>query len=222
MITFIDLYNKITGQAWSMFDGDIDSSDEFETSVTTAIQKALSDLWCSYKFPFRYETQIIKTRVNKSDYPMPIGNIIQKTIRNKKVYGVKLDKTFLSYDSDYEIFDDEFGKPEKFYTKNDTIYFYPIPDDYYKIELEYLTISPAKDENGASIPTLTEETDYIDIPEKYEILFLNALMSLSMIYLIASESDENYSSYKKQYEKAYKILIDFTKDVQTDKCIGWR
>ena len=62
MITLIDLYNEITGQAWSMFDGDVEAQDEFETSVTTSIQKALSSIWCSYKFPFRNKTQNFKTK----------------------------------------------------------------------------------------------------------------------------------------------------------------
>ena len=41
MIKYIDLYNDVTGQPWSMFDGDVESEDEFESTVKLSIQKAL-------------------------------------------------------------------------------------------------------------------------------------------------------------------------------------
>ena len=66
------------------------------------------------------------------------------------------------------------------------------------------------------------DSDYIDIPERYEILFENALITLTMVYAIASESDENYAGYLKQYNDAYKLLIEFTKGIELDKRIGWR
>ena len=221
-IKFIDLYNSITGQAWSMFDGEVEAQDEFETSVTTSIQKALSALWCSYDFPFRNKTYTFKTKSGKESYAAPNGNIAQKTINHKKVYGVKYDKTYLKYEPNYETLEETTGEPEYFYVKNDNIYLYPTPDDVYKIEIEYWTIFAAKDNRGISKANLENENDYIDISEKYEDLFKNALLPLAMTYLIASESDENFSSYKKQYDDAYKILIKFTRGINIDKTIGWR
>ena len=97
MITFIDLYNYMTGQAWSMFDGDVEAIDEFETSVTTSIQKALNSLWCSYKFPFRNKTQVVRVRSGVKSYSTPNGKIAEKTIKGKKVFCVKIGNKFLSY-----------------------------------------------------------------------------------------------------------------------------
>ena len=221
-IKYIDLYNQVTGQAWSMFDGEVEAQDEFESAVTTSLQKALSALWCSYNFPFRNKTFILKTKPGKELYATPNGNIAQKTVNHKKVYGVKLGNKFLEYEPDYEVLEEKTGEPESFYIKNDNLYLYPTPDDFYKIEIEYWTIYTAKNNLGISKPTLENTNDYIDVPVKYEILFKNALLPLAMTYLIANETDENYSGYKKQYEDAYKILIEYTRGMKIDKTIGWR
>lgn len=222
MITLIDLYNEITGQAWSMFDGDVEAQDEFETSVTTSIQKALSSIWCSYKFPFRNKTQNFKTKKGVVSYTTPNGNIATKTLNGKNVYCIKIDKEYLEYEPNYEILEEKEGKPEKFFYKNDKLYLYPTPDDTYSVEVEYWTIFAACDEDGTSKATLENENDYIDIPEKYENLFKMALMPLAMVYAIASETDENHSGYKRQYDEAYKNLIEFSRGIDIEKRIGWR
>ena len=221
-ITYLDLYNEVTGQAWSMFDSETESEDEFESAVTSSIQKALNVLWCSYKFPFRNKTKSFNTKRNKAEYSTPNGNIAQKTVNSQKVYGVKIGTDFLEYEPDYETLDEETGTPEKFYIKNDKLYLYPTPDAAYTVKIEYWTFFAACDKDGNSKATLEDETDYIDIDEKYEHLFKAALLPLCMLYAIASESDENYSGYKNQYDDAYKILIEFTRGIEIDKRIGWR
>lgn len=212
----------MTGQAWSMFDGEVEAMDEFESSVTTSIQKALNSLWCSYKFPFRNKTMKFKTRSGVNQYSTPNGNIAQKILKNKKVYGVKIGKNYLEYEPDFETLEDETGTPEKFYVKNDKLFLYPTPDDSYDVEIEYWTIFAACDEDGNSKATLEVDTDYIDIGEKYESIFKAALLPLCMVYAIASDSDENHSGYQRQYEDAYKILVEFTRGIEIDKRIGWR
>lgn len=212
----------MTGQAWSMFDGEVEAMDEFESSVTTSIQKALNSLWCSYKFPFRNKTMKFKTRSGVNQYSTPNGNIAQKILKNKKVYGVKIGKNYLEYEPDFETLEDETGTPEKFYVRNDKLFLYPTPDDSYDVEIEYWTIFAACDEDGNSKATLEVDTDYIDINEKYESIFKAALLPLCMVYAIASDSDENHSGYQRQYEDAYKILVEFTRGIEIDKRIGWR
>ena len=205
-----------------MFDGEVEAMDEFESSVTTSIQKALNSLWCSYKFPFRNKTMKFKTRSGVNQYSTPNGNIAQKILKNKKVYGVKIGKNYLEYEPDFETLEDETGTPEKFYVKNDKLFLYPTPDDSYDVEIEYWTIFAACDEDGNSKATLEVDTDYIDIDEKYESIFKAALLPLCMVYAIASDSDENHSGYQRQYEDAYKILVEFTRGIEIDKRMGWR
>lgn len=221
-ITFLDIYNKITGQAWSMFDSEVEDKDEFETTVTTSIQKALSALWCSYKFNFRDKKYTLKTVAGKAEYNKPRGNIIKKTIKGRKVYGIRLGKNFLSYEPDYEVLEDKQGEPQSFCILNDKICLYPTPDKVYELNVEYLTFEAACDEDGNTKFNLEEDTDYINIPEDYEDLFEKALMPLAMTYLIASDTDENFSQYRAQYEAAYKNLIDYCLGADIDKTIGWR
>ena len=220
-ITFLDLYNDMTGQAWSMFDGDVESMEEFEKSVTTSIQKALNNIWCSFAFPFREKTLTFKTKNGVAAYTKPTGNIIEKTISGQTIHCVKIDNTFLSYEPDYEILEDVSGKPDRFYIKNNKIYLYPQPDSVYVVDIDYLTIYPAKAQNGVPKNTLIKDTDYIDIPIEYEELFKSALLPFAMTYAIASEKDENYSGYMQQYKDAYKLLVKNTKGINKDKIIGW-
>ena len=122
-IKFIDLYNEVAQQAWSMYDSDATDKDEFESALTSSIQKALSELWCSYNFPFRLKTQKLKTKINKSEYELPNGKIFIKTINSQEKYSIKCGNTFLNFLDDFEELDDEAkGKPEYFYVKGDKLY----------------------------------------------------------------------------------------------------
>lgn len=42
-----------------------------------------------------------------------------------------------------------------------------------------------------------------------------------MLYAIASETDENYSGYKEQFAKAYKILLNYTAGINREKRVTW-
>ena len=50
-----------------------------------------------------------------------------------------------------------------------------------------------------------------------EEIFKNAVISRAMLNSISSESDENYSAYKKQSEIAYRQLVKYSKGVGQDK-----
>ena len=212
-LTFKDLYNEITGQAWSMFDGEVESKEEFETSVTTSIQKALADLWFSYEFSFRKRYQYIKTRVNKYDYSLPNGQIDRKS--------VSYNNEELGYLATTKGLDDKVGEPEYFYISKNKLCLYPIPDSTYTVEVEYLSTMPACNKDSEEISNLKEDTDYINIDTDTEDLFKNTLLPLAMMYLIASETDENYSAYAWQYERAFKKLKKYSEQLKQERVIGW-
>lgn len=222
MITFLDLYNKVSGQAWSMFDGEVESAEEFETSVTSSIQKALGNLWCSHKFSFTQKTMSFKTTIGCSNYLSPNGNIIKKNVKGQMVYAIRCEDNYLEYDEFCDEDNTEFGKPSHFCIKNDEIVLSPIPDKEYDISIEYNSIFCAKSKDGLEKAVLEEEDDYIDIPVKYERLFLNALLPYAMTYAIANETDENYSAYHKQYLAALELLLDKTEVVQVKRKYGWK
>lgn len=220
-LTFLDIYNDVAGQAWSMYDGDAESLDEMESALKSSINKALSEIWCSYPFPFRIKTHTINTTPNLASYIAPNGNIIKKMVSNSQVYSVRIGKNYLEYLDDYEILEDKRGLPKGFYIKNDNIVFYPTPDDNYNVTIEYLTLAIGEDDFGDSVYSLKNDNDTIDIPQKYENIFKNALITKSMLYAIASESDENYSGYKEQFDRAYKILINYTSGLKKEKRVYW-
>lgn len=220
-LTFLDIYNEVAGQAWSMYDGDVESIDEMESALKSSINKALSEIWCSYPFPFRIKTLNITTTQGNSEYSTPNGNIIKKTVSGSQVYSVRIGKNYLEYLDDYETLDDKKGAPTGFYIKNDTLILYPAPDDTYTVIIEYLTLAIGEDDFGDSVYTLKNDNDTINIPEKYENIFKNALITKSMLYAIASESDENYSGYKEQYDRAYKILINYTSGLKKEQRVYW-
>lgn len=220
-LTFLDVYNEVAGQAWSMYDGDVESIDEMESALKSSINKALSEIWCSYPFPFRIKTLNISTSPNNSEYSTPNGNIIKKTVSGSQVYSVRIGKNYLEYLDDYETLDDKKGTPTGFYIRNDSLVLYPTPDNTYTVVIEYLTLAIGEDDFGDSIYTLKNDNDTINIPEKYENIFKNALITKSMLYAIASESDENYSGYKEQYDRAYKILINYTSGLKKEQRVYW-
>ena len=221
-ITFLELYNEVSGQPWSMYDSEAESDDDLESALKISINKALSYLWNLYPWSFRVTSTKIKTKSGTASYSMPDGLLTRKTISGVQKYGVKYDGSYLTYASDYELLDDEeTGEPEQFYTEGDNIYFYPTPDNTYTINISYLLLPYGLDEDNNKIYELSSETDTINIPEKYEALFKNCLISLAMLYAIADESDENYSGYKNQYEDALNILLKYCNRSLTDKNIVW-
>lgn len=220
-LTFLDIYNEVAGQAWSMYDGDAESVDEMESALKSSINKALSEIWCSYPFPFRIKTMTIATREGVNEYATPNGNILKKTVAGNQVYSIRIGTDYLEYLDDYETFEVKSGKPTGFYISNENIYLYPTPDNVYTVTIEYLTLAIGEDDFGSAIYSLQKEEDAINIPEKYEIIFKNVLITKSMLYAIASETDENYSGYKEQYDKAYKILLNYTSGLEKERRVYW-
>lgn len=220
-LTFLDIYNDVAGQAWSMYDGDAESVDEMESALKSSINKALSELWCSYPFPFRIKNMSLVTREDVNEYATPNGNILKKTVLGKQVYSIRIGKNYLEYLDEFETLETKSGIPTGFYVSNENIYLYPTPDKAYTVNIEYLTLAIGEDDFGTAVFSLVNDEDTIDIPEKYENIFKNALITKSMLYAIASESDENYSGYKEQYERAYKILLDYTSGLKKERKVFW-
>ena len=220
-ITFLELYNECAGQPWSMYDSDAVSLDDLESALRISINKACSYLWNYQPWSFRKRTQRIKTRENKIDYDLPIGLLQRKTISGTQKYGVKYNGKYLPYLDDYEEMEESIGEPEYFYIDGDKLYIYPTPDDSYTITLNYLTLTYAQNEDEEDVYSFTSDTDILNIPEQYEQLFVNCLISLAMMYAIADETDENYAGYLKQYEDALAILVKYCNTKINERSFVW-
>ena len=206
-ITLLDIYNKVAEQAWSMFDNETIDTDDFEPALLSAINKALVEIWCSYPFEFRLREKTIFTQRSINKYHLPDGVILQKMTSSGEKYSIQINRKYLDYIENPEELEICSGKPTGFFVKNESLCFYPVPDGMYKVTMRYLTFSIGYDVQDKPIYAMREATDKLVIPEKYEQLFMNALISKALMYAIASPNDENYAGYALQYETSYKLLL---------------
>ena len=220
-ITFLELYNEVASQPWSMFDADAESIDDLEGSLKTSINKAISHLWNLQPWSFRVQDMKTRLATGRNKIPMPNGKLLKESSNNKTTYGIKCNGKPLEYLADYDALEEKTGTPEGFYLKGENIYFYPTADNTYTIDITYLMLPYALTEDGEEIYELKEETDVLNVPDKYSALFRNCLISLAMIYAIADENDENHSGYQRQYEDALETLIDYCNTPLVDRILFW-
>ncbi|MEI7474691.1 MAG: hypothetical protein WCK67_07915 [bacterium] len=217
-LTLLDIYNKVTGQAWSIDDTDISTEDGVEQKVLTSIQKALRVIWDSYPYSFKLKNMTLNTISGQTSYDQPIGKIIDKGIWLIQNIG---DPIEIKNKPDNQGLNFDTGTPEYFYIKYNKLNFYPIPDDIYQISIDYNSFRMGIDENDIPIFNLKSLTDRLDIPEMFEDIFLTALMNKAMINSIADSTNENYTPYITQFIESYKTMLDSISGVESTPRILW-
>ena len=213
-LTLLDLYNTAATQEWSMYDNDARSGEEFEKSLVLALNKALQEILYSYNFEFRNKTHLLLTVPNINSYDLPTGMIKKNSLGN---YCVKLSGKFLPLIEKPDLLPEKSGMPEGFYLKNDKIYLYPTPTNQAIVVIDYVSLAIGENKEGEEIFALNDEEDIVAVQAHLEKLFTNAVIARTMLNSIASESDENYSAYKKQSETAYRLLIKYAKGADGEK-----
>ena len=220
-INFLDLYNDVASQPWSMFDSGAAVKEDFEPALVSSINKAIIDIWYSYPFPFRVKKYSLSTMRNIQKYKLPNGNIINEDSIEDNLFAIKIDDSYLEYNPDITESNVLIGKPQEFSIVDDELIIYPIPDKRYVVSIKYLTLAIGFDKDENEIFYLENPTDFINIPEKYEPLLKNAILAKALVDSIASVNDENYAGYKLQFDKAYKLLIKITNPVKKSKFISF-
>ena len=215
-LTLLNLYNSAASQEWSMYDGGAASTDEMEESLVIALNKAVTEILYSYPFNFRKRTHVILALPGISSYDLPSGLI---SLKNSENSSVKCNLKTLRLIKNPSLLDDKIGMPEGFYIKGDKIVFYPKPAEKTMIVVDYVTLAIGENTSGNEIFALKNSDDVVTIPEYLEELFKQAVISRTMLNTISSESDENYSAYKRQSETAYRLLIKYSKGVGQDKSV---
>ena len=215
-LTLLDLYNTAASQEWAMYDNDAISDSEFEDSFVLAINKSIIDILSSYDFPFRERTHLILTIPKMDSYDLPNG-LIKRDLNGN--YAVKYNSMLLKYIENPLELDIKIGTPEGFYIKKDKIVLYPIPQEKGIVTIDYMTLAVGENANGEEIFSLKNDDDILLVPQHLEELMKEAIITRTMLSTIASESDENYSAYLKQADRAYKLLIKYSKGVRQDKSI---
>lgn len=215
-ITLLDLYNATASQEWAMYDNDAVSDTEFEDSLVIALNKAILEIYSSYDFPFRERTHLILTIPKCESYEMPNG-LIKQTQNGQ--YAVKYNSIQLELEKNPENLTSQIGTPKKFYIKNNEIVLYPTPIEKGMVTVDYYTLAIGESAEGDEIFSLKKDDDVLTVPIHLEEIMKEAIMTRTMLNSIASESDENYSAYKKQADKAYRLLVKYSKGVGLDKAI---
>jgi len=215
-LTFLDLYNTAASQEWSVYDNDVTSNADMEDSLIIDLNKAVTEILYSYPFSFRERTHVIMTLPNLNSYSLPQGVIMQDKNGNPliKICGRKLH--LIKNPSELE---EKSGIPEGFYIKGSKIVFYPAPAEKFIVTIDYVSLAIGEDKNGQDIFSLQDKDDTISVPEHLETIFKQAVISRTMLKSISSESDENYSAYKKQSELSYRQLVKYSKGVMADKSV---
>lgn len=213
-LTLLDLYNAAATQEWAMYDNDALSDKEFEDSLVIAINKAIVEIYASYDFPFRERTHLILTVPKTDAYDMPSG-LIKRDKQGKHL--VKYNSSLLEYAETPYYLKAKLGIPEKFYIQNDSIVFYPTPIEKGMVTIDYMTLVIGESTDGEEIYALKNDSDRLYVPLHLEQLMKEAIITRTMLNTIASETDENFSAYKKQADKALKLLIKYAKGVGADK-----
>ena len=215
-LTLLDLYNTAASQEWAMYDNDAVSDSEMEDSLVLAINKAILDIYSSYNFPFRERTHLILTIPHLNSYDAPSGIIKKDKVGN---YLVKYNSCTLEFVENPNSLNPKCGLPDSFYIKNDKIILYPTPCEKCLITIDYYTLAIGENDEGEEIYSLKNAGDILTVPAYLEELVKEAIITRTMLNSIASESDENFSAYKKQADKAFKLLVKYSKGVEQNKKI---
>lgn len=213
-ITLLDLYNATASQEWAMYDNDALSDAEFEDSLVLAINKAILEIYASYDFSFRERTHLILTIPRMDAYDMPSG-LIKRDSKGRHI--VKYNSSLLRFIDDPAHIKMTLGTPEGFFIQNGNIVFSPIPQEKGMVTIDYHTLVIGESAEGEELYALKKDSDILLVPPHLEELMKEAIITRTMLNSIASESDENFSAYKKQADKALKLLIKYSKGVGVDK-----
>lgn len=215
-ITLLDLYNTAATQEWAMYDNDAMSDAEFEDSLILALNKAIIDIYASFDFSFRERTHLILTIPRMDVYDMPSG-LIKKDKEGRPL--VKYNSKLIPFIENISELSPSSGVPEGFYIQNNKIVLHPVPIEKGLLTIDYFTLAIGENSKGEEIYALKNDSDILSVPVYLEELMKEAIITRAMLNTIASESDENYSAYLKQADRAYKLLIKYSKGVGQDKKI---
>ena len=215
-LTLLDLYNAAASQEWSMYDGEAATTEEMEKSLIIALNKALAEIMYSRPFHFRERTQVIITVPKIKNYELPYGLILKDKNGN---FAIKANSKPLELITNPFELEETEGLPSGFYLKGGDLILYPTPAEKSIITIDYLTLALGENSQDDELYHLSNAEDTVLVPTHLEELLKQAVISKTMLNTISSESDENYSAYKKQFETAYKLLIKYERGAGQDKSV---
>lgn len=209
---------ELGNSAWSGFNADdmvFDSEDSLQ--ARTELNKAIRYLINLEDFPFRAKEHSIETDNAVEYYKKQDGQIT--SIYNAKTLG---HLQFIGNPIEYD--KEKYGEPTHFWihyiNPKEQIRLYPIPNGVYNYNVVYNQYMPIIDKAGKIKKFEFENaTDFINMPENLEYLFMDCLVLRTMITNNKDEQDENYQPMIKEFNEAWRVFKKACKPVRIENCI---
>ena len=200
-LTLKYIYEEVTTQAWSIFDSDISALEDDDAGVISTIKKALNELWNAYDYSFKLKTKNYTISNENNSFSKPIGKIANIYLVDE--YGAETEIV----NGSNGLVTKQVGTPEEYFIKYNKVFITPIPEGECTIKVDYFNRYPVLSENDDVQFNFKELTDYIDIREEYEDLFLNALITRTMAIYPHPNQLIN-QTYREQAETAFQALVE--------------
>lgn len=210
MKTFYDIIQDVSNLRWSIDDPEPESFAETSRAVKLAIPQAHSYIWGLADFPFKKKKKGIAVQPGMPTVLAPEGNIVNVRIDGNGEYLIPVQA------EEAELWEEKKGEPRYFWVEftdqSAAISLYPVPDKALTLIVRYETNFKARDSSGNVKFNLEAMGDVLNLPNDRSIedLYLHCLYTKSMVYLIADETDENYVPYQREFEEAYRSLLNLT------------
>lgn len=218
-ITAQRILTELGNCAWSGFNADdmIFSSDD-AMQAKTELNKALRYLLNLEDFPFKAKEKALKARANVPAYTDVEGKI--DSIYNEST----LEK--LEFISDSENYDKtRKGTPTAFWIEYNNpsakIRLYPIPDENINYKVLYDDYKPVITQEGQMAYEFLNASDFLNMPEKLEYLFMDCLVLRTIITNNADEQDENYAPKIKEFNEVWNSFKKAYKPVKIEHRVVW-
>jgi hypothetical protein len=220
MITAQRLLTELGASAWSGFNADdMVYSSEDSLQARTELNKALRYLLNLKDFPFRGKEKYIETVDGAEVYTMIPGQIT-------KIYDANT-LSELEYIGDSREYDkEEKGTPRGYWVEYNNpkvkIRLYPIPDGVYGYNIAYNQYKPVKDKDGKTEKFEFEsESDFINMPENLEYLFMDCLVMRTIITNMKDEQDENFRPAINEFNEYWKNFLKACKPKKQANRVVW-
>lgn len=204
-ITAQRILTELGNRAWSGFNkDDMQFGNEDAQQAITELNFAVRYLINLEDFPFRSKERAFTTSTGNASYNIPDGQVT--SIYNVDDY---TNLTFLGENTSLDKI--QTGKPTSYWVdyKNPTekLHLYPIPDDAYNYKVVYNQYKPVMTADNQTAFEFTKATDFINMPQNLEFLFMDCLVLRTMITNNKDQEDENYVPMINEFNEAWKVFL---------------
>jgi len=218
-VTAQRILTELGQRAWSGFNADdMIFTSEDANQAKAELNAALRYLINLEDFPFRAKEQKISAGANGKTYSVPEGQIT--TIYNTDTLE---QLKFIGDNSQYD--KTQKGEPTGYWISPDnpdqTLRLYPIPDRAYKYTIVYNQYKPVLNSDGDTFFEFQASTDFINMPENLEYLFMDCVVLRTMIQNNIDDQDENFQPLINEFNEVWRIFKRACRPSKTTTRVVW-